>query len=627
MNERGSVTIYALIVLLPIMLFLGLIFELTRIHSAEVQAEQKTKAAARSVLSLYDRDLRADYGLFGLAADESMLKAVAADTATGFQGEPSWNTSTPILADVQVSAIYTLADHRFFRRQILEEMKLKAPIEFTRHVYDKWKEYDADIQDAAKAMALSEEMERLLRKREDRLREAFSALTRMKRLMEQGKAILQQPVPPKPDPEDDEEEEAAWINPYNATAPIFSSLNQELSELHARLRDAEAAESEIQYQMAKEEASHDLLAGITLYGQEFYTRYHLDAANSVALFGTTGRLAMADPYAEKDFTFASMFVALYNDKQAEEHQRRTKHDEQEEKKREAGEKTESQLKETKEWIEQQVCKPEDEAHYEKLQSAYEQYLAYNARAGEADSRSNPTAALDQSSKDWQRGSLFQLRSMSDMLQTIRDEVYINEYVLLYFNHRLTDDKSAPIMGNVTEHRLKGQEAEYVLYGLSSCSANRAAAYAELYAVRFAVRTIEALVDTRKAILGSPMLILLTAAAEGAAKAHMDMQKLLDGEEIPIFHKQPQLKMSYVDYLRVFMAAHSNESRKMARIQSLIAFNSEIDLTERPVYVQAKTQYRLPLWFFPAAAKLVLQSDVQEGGATSHWIDKKAEMAY
>src|SRR5690606_8667055 len=113
----------------------------------------------------------------------------------------------------------------------------------------------------------------------------------------------------------------------------------------------------------------------------------------------------------------------------------------------------------------------------------------------------------------QKSALVLLRELSGLLSAIRDEALVNEYVLFYFRHRVTGLDGNPALEDVGRRPLKG-EVEYVLYGFDSCAANRAAAVGELFAVRFAVRTAEALADVRKAAAGSPLLVLLTAAAEG-----------------------------------------------------------------------------------------------------------------
>src|SRR5690606_40275978 len=95
----------------------------------------------------------------------------------------------------------------------------------------------------------------------------------------------------------------------------------------------------------------------------------------------------------------------------------------------------------------------------------------------------------------------------------------------------------PALEDVGRRPLKG-EVEYVLYGFDSCAANRAAAVGELFAVRFAVRTAEALADVRKAAAGSPLLVLLTAAAEGAANAYADLDRLQQSDALPVLQRRP-----------------------------------------------------------------------------------------
>src|SRR5690606_7794941 len=111
-------------------------------------------------------------------------------------------------------------------------------------------------------------------------------------------------------------------------------------------------------------------------------------------------------------------------------------------------------------------------------------------------------ALEQTPEELQKSSLSGLKRLTAIVRDIRDEAYINEYVFLYFNNQLTSKQNQPTLTNVKAHVLPDQEAEYILYGLPTCTGNRAAAYAELFTVRFAVRTIEALTDVRKSA-GSP----------------------------------------------------------------------------------------------------------------------------
>src|SRR5690606_168119 len=206
--------------------------DLARLRAAEKMAEQQTKAAARSLLSGYDRKLREEYGLFGLAAVEEERLAFAAapfaDPGGGF------SMVRPRLLELSAEPVYSLADHRLFRRQMLEEMKLKGPVEFTRRVYGNWKASAEDMEKAAHAAEWGEEAEKLLREREEALRDAFRTIERIGALMERGAGILGLP-PPLPaeregggsDEDDAAPETDQPENPYAGAWAVFSAMQDE----------------------------------------------------------------------------------------------------------------------------------------------------------------------------------------------------------------------------------------------------------------------------------------------------------------------------------------------------------------------------------------------------------------
>lgn len=630
MNEQGSVSLYAVIVLVPIVLFLGVLVDAARYHAADRMAEQQTKAAVRSVLSGYDRKLRDEYGLFGLAAPEAGRQAVADAVFAGPEG--GFAAAHPRLLELSVEPVYSLADHRFFRRQILEEMKVKGPVEFARRVYDNWREQAEEMNRAAETAEWSEEAEKELRAREDALRDAFRTVERMGGRMEQGRAILGRP-PPVPPPPPEQEGDGAGApppapavpeNPYADALPLFAALQGDLEQLGEHLRKAEEAEHRIRAAMDGE--AGDLLAGVPIYGPDHYDRYKLEAGRAVSRFGAAAGAANADPANwTADLAFAAEHRAFHARLAGEERARRQAFDEIERRKDEQRSKTREQLDNVRNKLAEQACTPEEEAHVERLAQSAAAYLQYNNAVAGGEGGPDPAGVVRQEPDGAQKNALLLLRRLSGILADIRDEALINEYVLLYFSNRVTGKNGAPLMEHVARHPLK-DEAEYVLYGLGGCSANRAAAYAELFTVRFAIRTVEALVDVRKAASGSPLLVLLTAAAEGAVKAYGDLERLLDGDALPAFRRTPNLKMGYEDYLRLFLALHANETKKMARLQALIELNTGVRLQDRPVYVKAVSRAGMRLYMLPAVVRRLLP-DAEEGEGRSVIIVKQAEMAY
>jgi hypothetical protein len=214
-----------------------------------------------------------------------------------------------------------------------------------------------------------------------------------------------------------------------------------------------------------------------------------------------------------------------------------------------------------------------------------------------------------------------LGAFASIAEGSRNELYLNEFALTKFNYRTygfeKDINGQPKISNERinpgSHKLALQEVEYLLYGFSSCQANISSAYAEMFSFRLAIRTLEALLDPKKELLnaGSPLLVLLAAAAEGAAKAFMDMNELVKGNQVELSSKLASsvLTLTYKDYLRIFLLLHSNDTKLMARMQALIELNTGKDLQNQTTYVQGHATSTVRLWFIPGIMRLISGSDL------------------
>lgn len=646
-GERGTLTVYAAVVLVPLLLFQLVLLDFVRIRLAEAEEEAALRSAVRSVLSAYDPSLR-DYGLFGLVAGEEEMAEIAAFVMQR-HGSPADGDKAAIslvkrkMEHVSAESVYTLADHRIFHRQMLEEMKLKAPIEFTRHLYRHWQNKAEEIEGVEQALELAEETEKLLKKRDKALRDAFDQATRLEGMIREAASRFHHipgPVegsgeaPPNP---------AAVIARQAALDALradgmrrFAEMQRTLERLQDELKQAEESDRKLAELLAEYgEEEEALLRGVEPLGSRFFTDYEQGAAIPVSMFGAfVQRISYgADPerMAELNRAYREAYERWYAPQRADEERRRAAFDELERKKKEKRKEVKSQMDEASAEMSGHVCAAAEEALYARLLVYEEKYIRHNeALPG---TQPDPAADLHLAPDDFQRSSLGFLTDAAHILEKIRDEVYVNEYVMYYFNYRTSETEAgaASPRGQAKEHALAGQEAEYVLYGLPSCTLNRAAAYAEMYAVRFAIRLVEALLDARRAAaaVGSPLLVFLTAAVEAAARAHEDMQRLIRGEAVPVFAKTPALRMGYADYLRLFLAVHSNETGKMARLQALIELNTGIDLAMRPAYIALRSESALRLWFLPGAAKLVRRAVGLQGRIEDnrYRISKRAEMAY
>ena len=80
-KSDGSVSVYLIMILLPIFLFNAVLIDLVRFKLAERESDRVVKAAVRSVLAEYQTELR-PYGLFGRDDRLGDMRAVFTGVST-----------------------------------------------------------------------------------------------------------------------------------------------------------------------------------------------------------------------------------------------------------------------------------------------------------------------------------------------------------------------------------------------------------------------------------------------------------------------------------------------------------------------------------------------------------------
>jgi multidrug efflux pump subunit AcrA (membrane-fusion protein) len=231
-------------------------------------------------------------------------------------------------------------------------------------------------------------------------------------------------------------------------------------------------------------------------------------------------------------------------------------------------------------------------------------------------------------------------SMENLLNDVRDEFYVDEFAVSKFSYRtlgLEKDitgqvKQSKEMSRPESHALANQELEYLIYGANSCIGNYAAAYAEMFAIRLAVGTAEALTEPHIQAMnaGSPLLVFLAAVAEGAVKAQLDMMKLVEGEAVPLSKKLGSVfNLAYKDYLRIFLLLHSRDKVMLSRMQALIELNTGISLEKSTTYLSGRATSSVKLWFLPGMMKILGASDLYSCEMTGNrcHFTKTGVMAY
>lgn len=176
-SEQGAVTVFLIVIFAAVFAFVAIFIDFARMSALQARTEGLAHAAARSVLSAYDKQLLEKYGLFAFGeTDENYLmsKVLQDNFQLAIRSD-----DLPILgAQLDSSAVELLRPlgyYSVFRRQIREEMKYKAPVDFAIEVVNKFKPISQIMKEASNTVDLLSKLQRLYDQREDKLDQLLSA--------------------------------------------------------------------------------------------------------------------------------------------------------------------------------------------------------------------------------------------------------------------------------------------------------------------------------------------------------------------------------------------------------------------------------------------------------------------
>nr|WP_279391563.1 DUF5702 domain-containing protein [Paenibacillus polymyxa] len=151
--------------------FIAVFIDYARIAALHVQTERLTHAAVRSVMSAYEPALQQEYGLFAYGeggGEQIMVKVLNDSTRRTARAEtlPLMNMK---LDSSSLQMERELGKYVIFNEQIREEMKYKAPVDFTMEVLEKLKPLSQNMKEASHTVDLLKRLQKLYDRREAKL--------------------------------------------------------------------------------------------------------------------------------------------------------------------------------------------------------------------------------------------------------------------------------------------------------------------------------------------------------------------------------------------------------------------------------------------------------------------------
>lgn len=170
-KNEGSVSIFLIMVLAFVFLFTTVLIDYARIAAVNVQEERLARAGVRSVMSSYDITLRDRYGLFAFGGSDGnqLLSKMLNDNLYESGRADAFNLLPVMVDSSSLDWSRPLGSYDIFRRQIIEEMKYKAPVDFALELAGKLKPLSAAMTEASQSTRILADLQPLYEQREEAL--------------------------------------------------------------------------------------------------------------------------------------------------------------------------------------------------------------------------------------------------------------------------------------------------------------------------------------------------------------------------------------------------------------------------------------------------------------------------
>ncbi|MBU7007199.1 hypothetical protein Ga0451573_002139 [Peptococcaceae bacterium DYL19] len=628
-QERGTITIYLVIVFTAILFFTGLFVDLARIKAAQNHLRRIADSSARSVMADYHPGLKSGYMLFG---------ANRSDFAADFKKYVTANLPDSTRRDFRLldlryeeGNIYLtrpVSRKEVLRQQILEAMKYRAPVDITRELIDKFRQigemarfFDVNNEKRKSYSKINEKLTGIhennlkIKGYKNELRENKTELINVKREITRLRNS------------ESGGDKVRLGELMQRKTRLEGKMTASRSAIAGEVDKTEIARNEIEQEIKKLEEFPDA---------EVYRNYG-PAGGGTAVTGEDMVNRGLDTFLDRlsldlqgiDTNVTQTREALKSEARTQEADDRVFEKMGIEAATKAYERISAAVK--------TPVSPETGGtaqHAEQLRDEIEQY---ESGTDEIEALFSPEV-IDGDVKRFadRYGSradsisglfrkIFGIINVGERLTELRDEIYINEYVLTYFSFLTSPPKGSP------PYPYRNTEAEYICYGTG---APIALAVSELYFTRFALDSAAYFAFSKAPadLLARTVYSLIMGALEAAA----DTYKLLIAQEsVPVASMFPDNPLertpplSYKDHLRLFMLLHSAEEAKLGRIDELVRERSGIDTGALPTLADGYITVSVKMWFLPLAGFGNLKAgpfdtEIREGRC---YITKEVEFGY
>lgn len=173
-DVQGSVSVLLIFIVAAIFLFTSVLIDYARIAAAEWRAEVLAQSGIRSVMSAYEPSLQQRYQLFAYGqSDPAVIMDYVMQDQAKLKATGVFPWVSVLLDSHSTSITRELGRYDELERQILEDMKYKAPVQFAFDLFSKLKPMSKVMKEAAQTTELLSKLQKLVDKRDKEIRTAF----------------------------------------------------------------------------------------------------------------------------------------------------------------------------------------------------------------------------------------------------------------------------------------------------------------------------------------------------------------------------------------------------------------------------------------------------------------------
>lgn len=212
-----------------------------------------------------------------------------------------------------------------------------------------------------------------------------------------------------------------------------------------------------------------------------------------------------------------------------------------------------------------------------------------------------------------------LQGLDNISGELLERAYLMEYMSEMFNCLTSKEGETSLSGDKFEnHYIYNGEVEYILYGNSSTLVNKAHAISTLYSLRLAINSVYVFFD-KNLNLTADKIASGIATATGQAWLYPiikysylfccavvysaeDLNSLVKGEEVAVWRTKDKIKLSYKEYMKLFllikMVKSKNEQKFLSRTGDCIQLNTGKKLSSKYTMLTLKADVKSTTTFLP-----------------------------